>query len=255
MNDQRSNKRFLLAELVKRDFIKRYKRTVLGQVWNILSPLLLLLVMNAVYSLLFSHNMEHYSIFLFAGYIHYTFFMSSTSGSLHVFQNSAYIFNKVKVDKLYFLLSANVTHIVTYGCMMLINIVFLLVEGVPLSFRLFLLLYPMLCEIVISYAVGLIVATIFVFFQDIRYIYPVILRILLYISGIFYQAEILPEALRDLLWMTPIYPCAYFTRVLMLEQRIPDLRVWIYLALMAIALACFALILYRRTEKKFYLYL
>lgn len=255
MNDQRSNTRFLLVELVKRDFIKRYKRTALGQLWNILSPLLLLLVMNLVYSFLFSHNMEHYSVFLFAGYIQYNFFMSSTSSSLHVFQNSAYIFNKVKVDKLYFLISANVTHIVTYVCMTLINVVFLLVDGVPLSFRLFFLLYPMLCEIVISYAVGLIVATIFVFFQDIRYIYPVILRILLYVSGVFYRAEILPEPLQELLWMNPVYPCAYFSRSLMLDQQVPELRVWIYLALMAAALACFALILYRRTEKKFYLYL
>lgn len=255
MSDQRSNTKFLLAELIKRDFIKRYKRTFLGQFWNILSPLLILLVMNVVYSALFSHNIPHYTIFLFAGYIQYNFFMTSTSGSLHVFQNSAYIFNKVKVDKLYFIISANVTHIVTYVCMMAINIVFLLLEGIPLSFRLFLLLYPMLCEIVISYAVGLIVATIFVFFQDIRYLYPVILRILLYISGIFYQAEVLPAVLQDLLWMNPIYPCVYFSRVLMLEQRIPDPRVWIYLALMAAALSFFALILYRRTEKKFYLYL
>lgn len=255
MNDQTSNTKFLLTELIKRDFIKRYKRTILGQFWNILSPLLLLLVMDTVYSFLFSRTMEHYTVYLFAGYIQYSYFSSSTSGMLHIFQQNSYIFNKVKVDKLYFLISANVTNIVTYACMMVINIIFLLIDGVPLSFRLVLLVYPMLYEIVVSYAIGLIVATIFVFFQDIRYIYPVILRILLYISGVFYSADILPKKLQDLLWLNPIYLSAYFSRTLMIDQQIPDLLVWCYLALMAVVLIFFALILFRRTEKKFYLYL
>lgn len=255
MSEQRGNTKFLVSELIKRDFIKRYKRTSLGQLWNILSPLLLLLVMDVVYSQLFSGRMSHYTTFLFAGYIHYNFFNSSTSGALHVFQNSAYIFNKVRVNKLYFLLSANATHIVTYACMLVINVIFMVLDGVPLSFRLVCLLYPMLCEILISYAVGLIVATIFVFFQDIRYIYPVLMRVLMYISGVFYRPEILPEVWQNLLWVNPIYPSVYFTRVLMLEQRIPDFRVWLYLALMAAALGMFSLILFQRTEKKFYLYL
>lgn len=255
MSDQRGNTKFLLSELVKRDFIKRYKRTSLGQLWNILSPMLLLLVMDVVYSELFSDRVSHYTTFLFAGYIHYNFFNSSTSGALHVFQNSAYIFNKVRVNKLYFLLSANVTYIVTYACMLVINIVFMILDGVPLSFRLVCLLYPMLCEILISYAVGLIVATVFVFFQDIRYIYPVLMRILMYISGVFYRPEILPAAWQNLMWVNPVYPSIYFTRVLMLEQRIPDFRVWLYLALMVAALGMFSLILFRKTEKNFYLYL
>lgn len=255
MSEQRNNTKFLLSELIKRDFIKRYKRTSLGQIWNILSPLLLLLVMDVVYSTLFSKTMAHYTTFLFAGYVHYNFFSSSTSGLLYVFQNSAHIFKKVRVNKLYFLLSANATHIVTYACMIVINIIFMVLDGVPLSFRLICLLYPMFCEILIVYAVGLIVATIFVFFQDIRYIYPVVLRILVYISGVFYRPEILPEALQKLLWVNPIYPSIYFTRVLMLEQRIPDFQAWLYLALMTAALGMFSLILFRKTEKKFYLYL
>ena len=44
---------FLFGELVKRDFAKKYKRTILGMAWSILSPLMNLLIMWLVFSNLF----------------------------------------------------------------------------------------------------------------------------------------------------------------------------------------------------------
>ena len=57
---------FLFEELVKRDFKKKYKRTVLGMLWSILSPLLMLLVMKLVFTQFFGRGTEHYTI-CFAG--------------------------------------------------------------------------------------------------------------------------------------------------------------------------------------------
>ena len=59
--------RFLFEELVKRDFKKKYKRTVLGMFWSILSPLLQLLVMSVVFVKFFGRSTPHYTIYLFAG--------------------------------------------------------------------------------------------------------------------------------------------------------------------------------------------
>ena len=57
---------FLFGELVKRDFAKKYKRTILGMAWSILSPLMNLLIMWLVFSNLFGNNVNHYVIYLFA---------------------------------------------------------------------------------------------------------------------------------------------------------------------------------------------
>lgn len=54
--------RFLFEELVKRDFTKKYKRTVLGMLWSILGPLMTLGVMALVFTQFFGRNMEHYVI-------------------------------------------------------------------------------------------------------------------------------------------------------------------------------------------------
>ena len=58
---------FLFSELVKRDFAKKYKRTILGMAWSILSPLMNLLIMWMVFSNFFGNNVNHYVVYLFAG--------------------------------------------------------------------------------------------------------------------------------------------------------------------------------------------
>lgn len=64
---------FLFSELVKRDFKKKYKRTVLGMFWSILSPLLQLVVMAVVFTQFFGRNTEHYIIYLFSGNLIFAF--------------------------------------------------------------------------------------------------------------------------------------------------------------------------------------
>lgn len=70
--------KFLFEELVKRDFKKKYKGTVLGMGWSVLSPLLMLLVMNIVFSHFFGRGMKHYTIYLFCGNLLFSYFKESS---------------------------------------------------------------------------------------------------------------------------------------------------------------------------------
>ena len=100
---------FLFSELVKRDFTKKYKRTMLGMAWSILSPLMTLLIMWIVFSNFFGNNMEHYVVYLFAGQLVFGYFTDSTNLSMNALVNNAGIFTKVNVPKYLFLLSQNVS--------------------------------------------------------------------------------------------------------------------------------------------------
>ena len=70
---------FLFEELVKRDFKIKYKRTVLGMGWSVLSPLLQLLVMSLVFTQFFGRNQPHYTIYLFCGNLVFNDYRASTS--------------------------------------------------------------------------------------------------------------------------------------------------------------------------------
>ena len=78
-----SKKRFLFEELVKRDFKKKYKRTVLGMLWSLISPLMQLVVMSIVFTNFFGRDKPHYTIYLFAGNLTYSFFKDSTYGGMN----------------------------------------------------------------------------------------------------------------------------------------------------------------------------
>ena len=96
---------FLFEELVKRDFVKKYKRTILGMAWSILAPLLNLLIMWLVFSNFFGNNVEHYVIYLFAGQLIFSYFTDATNLGMNSLISNASIFTKVNVPKYLFLFS------------------------------------------------------------------------------------------------------------------------------------------------------
>ena len=96
---------FLFQQLVHRDFTKKYKRTVLGIGWSMLSPLLTLFVMNIVFSSLLGSDIPHYTIYLFSGQLVYSFFNESTNQGMTSLLDNAEIFTKVNVPKYMFLFS------------------------------------------------------------------------------------------------------------------------------------------------------
>ena len=68
---------FLFEELVKRDFKKKYKRTVFGMGWSMLMPLLTLFVMKLVFGQFFGRDMDHYTTYLFCGNLLFGWFSES----------------------------------------------------------------------------------------------------------------------------------------------------------------------------------
>ena len=86
---------FLFTELVKRDFKKKYKRTYLGMLWSILSPLATLLVMSIVFRQFFGRSVEHYTIYLFCGNIIFSFFSDAASGGMGSLLGNSDIFSKI----------------------------------------------------------------------------------------------------------------------------------------------------------------
>ena len=96
---------FLFEELVKRDFKKKYKRTVLGMAWSVLSPLLTLLVMRLVFTQFFGRNTPNYTTYLFCGNLVFSCFSESTGQGMQSLMGNSGIFTKVNIPKYLFLFS------------------------------------------------------------------------------------------------------------------------------------------------------
>ena len=213
--------RFLFEKLVKRDFKKKYKRTILGMAWSILSPLLMLLVMRLVFTQFFGRNMEHYTTYLFCGNLIFSYFSESTSQGMTSLMGNAAIFTKVNVPKYLFLLSKNVQTLINFGLTMIVFFVFCLLDHITFTWKLIFLLYPIALLVLFNIGVGLILSALFVFFRDIQYLWSVFTQLLMYMSAIFYTIDQYSYTVQCLFLLNPVYLFIRYFRKIVIEATIP----------------------------------
>lgn len=245
---------FLFEELVKRDFKTKYKRTVLGMAWSILSPLLTLLVMRLVFTQFFGQGMDHYTTFLFCGQLVFNYFSESTSQGMSSLLGNAHIFTKVNVPKYLFLLSKNVQTLINFGLTLVVFFLFCILDGITFTWKFILLLYPILTLVLFNVGVALILSALFVFFRDIEYLWSVFTMLLMYLSAIFYNIDGYSQLGRNLFLLNPVYLHIRYFRKIVIEATIPT--VWFHLLMLAdvlivLTIGCW---MYKKYNHKFLYY-
>lgn len=247
--------RFLFEELVKRDFTKKYKRTVLGMVWSVLGPLMTLGVMALVFTQFFGRNIEHFVIYMFCGNLLFSFFKESTLTGMTSLYDNAGIFSKVNVPKFMFLLSKNVATIINFGINLIVLFVFCIVDGVPITWKFILLIYPVLCLIVFNLGMGFVLSALYLMFRDMKYLYDIFTLLLMYVSAIFYSVTAYPEHIQKLFYLNPIYGYISYFRQIILEGTIPSLSLHLINAAFAAVMLAIGMIIYKKQNYKFLYYI
>lgn len=214
---------FLFEELVKRDFKQKYKRTMLGMAWSIFYPLLNLIVMRIIFTRFFGNDMEHYTTYLFAGNLVFSYFREATMGGMNALTGNAHIFSKVNVPKYMFVLSKNVSAFINFLLTLVVFFVFAVIDQVPFTFKFILIVYPIGCLIVFNIGMGLILSALYMFFRDLSYLYDVFTTLLMYMSAIFYTVDIYPPFMQTLFLCNPVYVYIKYIRIVMLDGNIPSL--------------------------------
>ena len=216
-------RRFLFEGLVKRDFKQKYKRTALGMAWSILNPLLTLLVMRLVFTRFFGRNMEHYTTYLFAGNLMFSYFRESTNGGMQSLMANANIFTKINVPKYIFLFSKNVSAVINFGLTLCVFFLFVALDHVPFRPSMLAIVYPIITLTMLNVGVGMILSAMFVFFRDTQYLYDVFLTLLMYMSAIFYNADAYTGWVQRVFLMNPVYCNIKYVRVIVLEGHLPSM--------------------------------
>lgn len=218
---------FLLEELIRRDFITKYKGTALGMAWSVLNPLLTLLIMRVVFTHFFGTSIEHYTTYLFCGNIIFSFFNESTSqGMLSLLHNAA-IFTKVNVPKYLFILSRTCQTFINFLLTLVVFFVLCLFDGVTFTWKFVTLIYPVLMLLIFNLGVGLVLSALHVFFRDMQYLWGVFTQLLMYVSAIFYSIDTFSQTVQNLFLINPIYLFIRYFRKVVIDGAIPT--VWFHL--------------------------
>ena len=242
---------FIFSELVKRDFKKKYKGTVLGMIWSMLSPLLHLLVMKLVFTQFFGRNTPHYTTYLFAGNLFFSYFSEATKGGMGSLVTNSDIIKKVNIPKFLFLLSRNVSALINFGLTIVIFFLFAFGDGITFSPMFVMVIYPVLCMVIINIGVGLVLSSLFVFFRDIGYAYDIFVLLLRYLSAIFYSVDSFAPRIQRLFLINPVYDCIKYARLVVIDHTLPSLQYHILLLAYACVFFAAGCLLYKRLDKQF----
>ena len=168
--------RYLLWNLVSRDFKLKYRRSVLGVVWSVLNPLLMCLVYWAVFSSLMDmrgSGIDNFAVFLMCGQLLFNFFNEATSTGMSSVLGAAPLLKKVYIPKYIFPLEkccfAMVNCVFSFVALLLVMIF----TGAPFHLTLIEAVYPLVTLFFFSLGVGLLLAAATVFFRDIMHIWSV----------------------------------------------------------------------------------
>lgn len=247
--------KFLLSQLVIRDFKTRYKRSFFGVLWSMLNPLLMMCVQYLVFSNFFRFQIENYAVYLLIGTVTFNFFSESSQTALGSIVESSSLITKVKIPTYIFPVSKIVSAGINLCFSTLALYVIILIQRLPLNpYHLLIpVLYLMLT--VFSLGMGLILSSLTVFFRDMQFIYNVLILLWTYLTPLFYSADIIPERFRPLYELNPMYHYVTFFRTLVLGGSMPSLAEFLWCAGYAVLLFCIGILVYRKTKKNFILYI
>ena len=246
----------LLRELVVRDLKLKYRRSVLGYLWSILNPLLIMIVMTIVFSHMFRAGIENFPVYLLSGQAVFDFIRNSTTMAMYSVLDNGALIKKIYVPKYIFTLSkitsTMVDFVFTLGALVLVMLV------TRSSFTPYLLATPILVIQVYIFACGMgfILSAANVFFRDIQYIYGAFLVAWQYVTPLFYPIELLPSWLITLVqWLNPAYYYVEHFRDLVLYGCFPSMRVFLGGWIFAFIMLAAGLFVFKKTQDQFILYL
>lgn len=250
--------RYLVYNLISRDFKLKYRRSVLGVLWSVLNPLLMSLVMYLVFSSIFDtrgQGIENFAVFLLIGQLLFTLFRDATSTAMQSVLQSAPLLRKVYIPKYIFPLEKVCFSLVNCVLSLVALIILMVCTGTPFHWTAFLCVYPLLTLFVFSLGVGLFLAMATVFFRDVMHIWEVFCTALMYFSAIFYDPEQIGGFVQSVIRFNPLYWYITAFRKTVLKGELLSCNMILVCGGCALFSLAFGLWAFRRKQDKFVLYL
>ena len=250
MFDTLDEKRFLLRQLIKRDFTSKYKESVLGIVWSFLNPLLIMIVFTVIFSVFFARQIHNFAVYFLTGKILYDFFVNGTNGSMRSIRGNRHILKKIYVPRYMFAIGTICYEFINFLISLIILFVVMIATGEHFQLMMFASIIPLIFLFIMTVGVGLILAVLNTYFSDISHFYNVFTLILMYASAIFFPMEIVPANIQIILTLNPLYVAIFCVRDSLLYGIFPDILSLLYLGIVSIMFFAVGFLLFRIHEKK-----
>lgn len=238
----------LISHLVQRDFRLRYTGSMLGVLWSVVLPLVQLLVFVFLFNRIVPLGIDDYPAFVFSALLPWTWFSNCVSSAGGAFTGNRDMLRRPHFAPATLVIVNTLANLLTYLVSLPILLVVLAWHGRTLSLAL--LAFPLLVLIqsILLIGLGLIVATLNVFYRDIQHLTRVVLSLLFYLIPVFYRPQQLDTDYSQILMMNPIAVLIQSYRDIFFFQRTPEWDALFFTAAASLVMGSLGYLIYCRQQ-------
>lgn len=243
----------LLFELILRDIKIKYRRSVLGVLWTVLNPLLMMVVLYLVFSRLFRFDIENYAIYILSGQIIFNYYQTSTTDAMMAILGNSSLIKKVYLPKYMLVLAKILSGAVNLLASFTALVAVMAVTGGQVSFSIVFVILPFSCLILFSFGAGLLLAAVTVRFRDILHLYSVFCTVLFYVTPVIYPISILSDCMGKIVHYNPITGIIDLFREIVIQGKAPEAGRTVYCFFLSLLMLLAGAVIFKKRQKWFIL--
>lgn len=233
--DEIQQNMFVIHQLVLRDKKRSLSSTFMGELWEVINPLINMVVMVLVFGKMFGHGIKGgFPLYVLTGTTIYGLFTAGTMTCLDALIENRNFMLKTQIDMKVYILEKILVAFRNFLFSLLIYAFGIAIYRIQPRVS-WLLVIPDICLILIMmFGIGKMLAVINVLLADITYFYKIFTLILMYASALFYDVGKLSAVNQKIMLINPLYIGITIARCVLLDGMIPKLSLWIILGIYAI---------------------
>ncbi len=239
---------FVIKELTSREIRRKYVGSKLGILWSVLNPLLMMVTMTLIFSFMFRRSIENFPLYYLAGSIMWTLFSEVTNTAMTSLLDNKMLLMRTKLPLHTFVLSRAYTALTNFLYTLVPFVLLLIIYRIRPSLSMLLFPLDVLLTMIMSVGISYILSILYVYFKDIKYLYGVFLRILMYLTALFYPVSSLPKGLQEVIGYNPVYMSVYIARETVIYGRFPEYEAWIKLAVFSFVSLGIGILVFNRNR-------
>jgi lipopolysaccharide transport system permease protein len=250
--------RDLITLFVRRDFVARYKQTILGPFWFILNPLISTLMYTLVFAGIAKIPTEGIppQLFYLSGIVGWSYFAACLNGTSNTFINNAGIFGKVYFPRLVSPISVIISSIVQLGIQLLLLaavMAYYTLQGFEIQFNWYIIWLPLLVLnlALLGMGIGIIFSALTTKYRDLSNLMGFGVQLWMYITPIIYPASAVPEKYQVFVYLNPVAPLIEAFKYGLIGAGEFNPARLLYSVLVTLFLLALGVVLFNRTEQNF----
>jgi len=241
----------LIRTLTAFEFKLRYRGSLLGVAWSLMSPLMLALVLYFVFKNVFRFEVENFAFYILIGIFAFRFLSIGTSVGMMSIVSKAHIVTKTSIPREIPTITTTLSYFFSSFIELLILILILVLFGVEIGFSILLLPVLHIVYFFIVYGANLFLSAFTVYYRDLNQIWEVVTNILFFACPLVYPVSTIPANIMPIYMLNPITRLIEMYRAIMLYNTFPNLIDFGYVLVFSIVVLITGQVLFGKLQRRF----